>query len=313
MVKKLILVTGGLGFIGKHFVQRCLDLGHFVTNIDNQNYAADQFANKLFEEKDNYRFLKADIANLNHLPECDILVNFAAESHVDNSISDSLQFCHSNILGVQRLLELARAKSAFGAPHFLQISTDEVYGDIQEGQHTELSPLKPSNPYSSTKAAADMLVIGWARTYGLKYNIVRLTNNYGSNQYPEKLIPKSAWRMRRGLPALIHGDGTYVRSWLHVEDSVNAILTVLELGDKNIVYNVHGSCELQNIDVVKKIASYLNIPLEKAFKIIPNRVGQDVRYSLDDSKLRALGWRPKKIFDDELRNIVMTDDFRRFL
>jgi len=309
----LILVTGGLGFIGKHFVQRCLELGHFVTNVDNENYASDQFANRLFLEKDNYRFLKADIATLGHLPECDILVNFAAESHVDNSISDSRQFCHSNILGVQKLLELTRAKSSFGAPLFLQISTDEVYGDIKIGQHNELSPLKPSNPYASTKAAADMLVIGWARTYGLQYNIVRMTNNYGPNQYPEKLIPKSAWRMRRGLPALIHGDGTYIRSWLHVEDSVDAILTILEAGEKNIVYNIHGSCELQNIEVVKKIAGHLEISLDKAYRIIPNRVGQDIRYSLDDSKLRSLGWKPRRVFDDELRNIVMTDDFRRFL
>jgi len=312
MKKKLILVTGGLGFIGKNFIHRCLELGHFVSNVDILNYAADQYVNKLFEKNDNYRFVKADIAGLDYLPECDILVNFAAESHVDNSIASSYQFCHSNILGVQRLLELVRAKSSFGAPHFLQISTDEVYGDILTGQHTELSPLKPSNPYASTKAAADMLVIGWARTYGLQYNIIRMTNNYGLNQFPEKLIPKSAWRMRRGLPALIHGDGTFVRSWLHVEDSVSAILTVLEAGEKNTIYNVHGSCELQNIDVVKKIAVLLDTSLDKAFTIVPNRVGQDIRYSLDDSRLRKLGWSPTKVFDDELMNIVKYDDFKRF-
>jgi dTDP-glucose 4,6-dehydratase len=313
MNSKLILVTGGLGFIGKHFVKRCLDIGHFVTNVDVVNYAADNFANEEFMRESNYRHIKEDIANLGHLPESDFLVNFAAESHVDNSIADSRQFCHSNVLGVQRLLELVRAKSTQEAPLFVQISTDEVYGDVLAGCHAETAPLRPSNPYSATKAAADMLVIGWARTYDLRYNLVRMTNNYGSNQYPEKLIPKSAWRMRRNLPALMHGDGTYVRSWLHVEDSVEAILTIMKKGEPNTVYNVHGDTELPNIEVLSKLARIFNIPEEKAFKAVPNRVGQDVRYSLDDSRLRALGWKPARDFDEELKKIAISDEFRRFV
>lgn len=313
MKPKLILVTGGLGFIGKHFVKRCLETGHFVTNVDAVNYAADRLANEEFLAHANYRHLREDIANLSHLPESDFLVNFAAESHVDNSIADSRQFCHSNVIGVQRLLELVRAKSSREAPLFVQISTDEVYGDITSGRHTVADPLRPSNPYSATKAAADMLVIGWARTYGIRYNIVRMTNNYGSNQYHEKLIPKSAWRMRRGLPALMHGDGSYVRSWLHVEDSVDAILTIMERGEHNTIYNVHGDLELPNIEVLKRLARIYGIPEEKAFIAVPNRVGQDVRYSLDDSPLRALGWQPKRDFDTELAKIAREDDFKRFL
>jgi dTDP-glucose 4,6-dehydratase len=313
MKSKLFFVTGGLGFIGKHFVQRCLDMGHFVTNVDIVNYASDRFANETFKIYSNYRHIEEDIANLSHLPESDFLVNFAAESHVDNSIANNRQFCHSNILGVQRLLELTRAKSASGAPHFIQISTDEVYGDIVDGRHTESDPLRPSNPYSATKAAADMLVIGWARTYGLRYNIVRMTNNYGPNQYPEKLIPKSAWRMRRGLPAMMHGDGSYIRSWLHVEDSIDAILTIIEKGEPNTVYNVHGNCELPNIEVLRKIAVILMVPEKDAYYQMPNRVGQDVRYSLDDTRLRALGWKPVRDFDEEIKKIIEEDDFKRFL
>jgi dTDP-glucose 4,6-dehydratase len=313
MKSQLILVTGGLGFIGKHFVKRCLEAGHFVTNVDVVNYAADRFANEEFKAHGNYRHLKEDIANLGHLPESDFLINFAAESHVDNSIADSRRFCHSNIMGVQRLLELARAKSHREAPLFVQISTDEVYGDIANGRHSASDPLRPSNPYSATKAAADMFVIGWARTYGLRYVIVRMTNNYGPNQYPEKLIPKSAWRMRRGLPALMHGDGSYVRSWLHVEDSVEAILTIMERGEQNTIYNVHGDTELPNIEVLRMLARILDIPENEAFISVPNRVGQDVRYSLDDSPLRAIGWTPVREFDVEIAKIALADDFKRFI
>jgi dTDP-glucose 4,6-dehydratase len=310
---KIFMITGGLGFIGKHFVKKCLDSGHFVTNVDIVNYSADRYANEEFKTHPNYRHFESDIANLKHLPECDYLVNFAAESHVDNSIADNHQFCHSNILGVQRILELIRAKNKSEAPHFIQISTDEVYGDIVNGQHSENDPLRPSNPYSATKAAADMLVIGWARTYGISYNIIRMTNNYGSNQYPEKLIPKSAWRMRRGLKALMHGDGSYVRSWLHVEDSVEAIMTAIEKGEKNNVYNVHGNIELTNKEVLEKLAGLLKVAPENAYTAVANRVGQDVRYSLDDTKIRALGWSPRKSFDEELKKIVLQDDFKRFL
>ncbi len=310
---KIFTVTGGAGFIGKHFVKRLLDDGHYVTNIDVMNYAADRKVAQEFLDYEKYRHVEEDISNLRHLQECDYLVNFAAESHVDNSIASSREFCFSNFIGTHRLLELTRAKGPDDRPHFLQISTDEVYGDIKEGTHSEDDILKPSNPYSATKAAADMLVHGWARTYGIRYNIIRMTNNYGKHQYPEKLIPKSAGRMLRGKPALLQGNGTYYRNWLHAEDSVDAILTVIDKGEANRIYNVCGNAELQNIEVVRKIAAIIGIDESKAYKFVADRVGQDVRYSLDSSALHALGWVPRRNFDEELRKIIEAVDFHRFV
>lgn len=311
---KIFLVTGGLGFIGKHFVARCLKLGHFVTNVDIVNYAADRVMMNEFNGNPSYRHIREDTAALTHLPESDYVVNFAAESHVDNSIADNRQFCQSNFMGTQRLLELTRARYPHEAPLFIQISTDEVYGDITDGVHKETHPLRPSNPYSATKAAADMLVLGWARTYGVRYLIARMSNNYGLHQYPEKLIPKSFWRLQRGLPALMQGDGTYRRSWLHVEDTVDALLTMIEKGEPNTAYNIAGAVELPNIEVLRMIATIVKVPEDKAIQQVPNRVGQDLRYSLDDSRIRALGWKPKRTnMLEELRKIAFEIDFSRFL
>jgi len=310
---RIFLVTGGLGFIGKTFVQRCLDDGHYVTNVDIVNYAADRRANDAFHAYPRYRHIRHDIADLPYLSECDIVVNFAAESHVDNSIADSRAFCRTNFVGAQRLLELVRAKADADRPLFVQISTDEVYGDIADGAHSESDPPRPSNPYAATKAGADMLVLGWARTYGVTYNIVRMSNNYGMHQYPEKLIPKSSARLLRGKPAILHGSGTYYRSWLHVEDAVDAILSVVERGERNTIYNINGQIELQNIEVVRRIAAILGIPENEAYEFAPDRVGQDIRYKMDGTRIRALGWSPKRDFDAELKNIVTSFDFQRFI
>ena len=312
MKNDIVVVTGGLGFIGKYFVRRCLEDGHFVRNIDRMNYAADLAVNAELARFPNYRFMKADIRDLDFLPECDVFVNFAAESHVDNAISNSRNFCTANILGVQNLLELVRNKMAAERPRFIQISTDEVYGDISEGSHRENDMLVPSNPYAATKAAADMLVKSWGRTYGITWNIIRPTNNYGLHQYPEKLIPKSAWRMKRGLPAIMHGDGSYVRSWLHTEDTADAILTIIEKGEVNRIYNIGSDTELHNIDVLRAIAKLLDVPEQKAWITVEDRSGQDIRYSLDDRALRALGWRPRRRFIDELAIIVNGLDVSRF-
>jgi dTDP-glucose 4,6-dehydratase len=312
MERRVLIVTGGLGFIGKHFVRRCLELGNYVTNIDVMNYAADRVAMDELAQFENYRFIHQDIAKLDHIPEAEYIVNFAAESHVDNSIVNNRQFCQTNILGTQQLLELTRSRTS-AAPHFVQISTDEVYGDTIDGKHRETDPLRPSNPYSSTKAAADMLVLGWARTYGLDYNIVRMSNNYGPHQYPEKLIPRSVWRMSRGLSAIMHGDGSYVRSWLHVDDTVEALLTVLTKGEANTIYNVDGDTELTNIEVLRRIARIFNLPTEDSFRSVKNRVGQDVRYSMDGSRIRALGWKATRDFDESLRAIAATVDPDRFV
>ena len=309
----IILVTGGLGFIGKHFVRRCLENGWFVRNIDKVSYAADLKAMAEFDAHPNYRLLKTDVAECDFLPESDVIVNFAAESHVDNAITSNKHFCETNFLGTQNMLERVRHKQEKERPLFIQISTDEVYGDTSEGKHSETDLLIPSNPYSATKASADMLVKSWGRTYGIDWNILRPTNNYGEQQYPEKLIPKSAWRMQRDQPALMHGDGSYVRSWLHAEDTVDAILTVIEHGTRNKVYNVGSQTELRNIQVLRAIAEHLGVPEESAFVSTGNRAGQDIRYSLDDSRLRALGWTQKKDFFEELPKIVDTFDFMRFV
>lgn len=309
---EIFIVTGGLGFIGKHFVRRCLDDGRYIKNFDSLSYAADRQAMREFEDHPNYRFYEADIRSLDFLPECDVIINFAAESHVDNAISSNRKFCDSNFMGVQNLLELVRMKQEAERPLFVQISTDEVYGDIIDGKHSESDTLVPSNPYSATKAAADMLVKSWGRTYGLDYRILRPTNNYGPHQYPEKLIPKSAWRMQRGLPAIMHGDGSYSRSWLHVEDTVSAVLLAIQNGAPQRIYNINGNIELQNIDVLRAIAKTLEVPENRAWQPYGDRIGQDLRYSLDDSAVRALGWAPTRDFFAELPEIIQTLDPLRF-
>lgn len=308
----IVIVTGGLGFIGKHFVRRCLSKGWFVKNIDKVSYAADLKAKAEFEAHPNYRLFNTDVAKVDFLPECDLLVNFAAESHVDNAITSNRRFVETNVLGTQNLLELVRQKHVNERPLFLHISTDEVYGDIHNGKHSETDRLVPSNPYSATKAAADMLVVSWGRTYQMPWIIVRPTNNYGEHQYPEKLIPKSTARMKRGLPATMHGDGSYVRSWLHAEDTVDALMAIIEKGERNSIYNAGSNIELKNIEVLRAIAKCVGMPEEKAWVATVDRSGQDVRYSLDDARLKALGWMPKREFLKELPKIVATTDVTRF-
>lgn len=313
MQSRIFAVTGGLGFIGKHFVRHCLEGGHWVINVDMINYAADRVVRREFDQAKNYTFIHSRLEELPFLPECDVIVNFAAESHVDNSISDNLRFCQSNILGTQRLLELVRAKERAERAVFVHISTDEVYGDIAQGRHSESDCLRPSNPYSATKAAADMLVVGWGRTYDIDFRIVRMSNNYGPHQYPEKLIPKSCMRMQRRLPALMHGDGSYIRSWLHVRDAVQAIMTVIEHGKPSSVYNVCGDTELPNIEVLRRLARLHDLSEREAILPVPNRVSQDIRYSMDDSAVRGLGWAPVVGFDEGLRELVNSFDRTRFI
>ena len=197
---KIVYITGCMGFMGSYFTQKCLDKGWKVFGIDKLTYAANNDLALRFQMTKNFRFQKIDIKDLDHLYDCDYVVNFAAESHVGNSIVDSSDFINTNILGVQNLLELIRHKqdNAVSRPALIHISTDEVYGDIVEGKHTEKDILLPSNPYSASKAAADMLILAWARTYGVNYNILRPTNNYGIGQYPEKLIPLSVKNLMRG-------------------------------------------------------------------------------------------------------------------
>jgi dTDP-glucose 4,6-dehydratase len=243
------------------------------------------------------------------LYECDYIINTAAETHVGNSISNATDFLKSNIDGVYNILELIKnyRQETSTKPILLHFSTDEVYGDISDGDHTELDTLRPSNPYSATKAAADMLIMAWSRTYKLPYVIVRPTNNYGVGQYVEKLIPKTCKYINIGKKIPLHNNGTSLRNWLHVEDTADAIITIIESGVKNEIYNIAGGFEQSNINTVKSIFSVYNINEEDINEYIDfsySRPGEDVRYALDDSKLRKLGWMPKRTFSESISKIV---------
>jgi len=306
---KVVYVTGCLGFIGAYVTRRCLRKGWMVYGIDKCTYAADRNLLREFRSHDNFRFEEADIKDLTYLRDCDYVINVAAESHVGNSIIDSKEFISSNIVGVQNLLDLIRHKpeNCSRRPVFLHFSTDEVYGDIIGDAHVETDVLKPSNPYAASKAAADMLVLAWARTYGIDYNIVRPTNNYGIGQYPEKLIPLSIKNLQRKMKIRLHNDGAPIRNWLHADDTAAAVIAVIEEGEKNQVYNIAGGFEQTNAETVKKIIqNYYDKSIDwreyTDFSYV--REGQDVRYALDDSKLRALGWAPQRDFDEEIIKIV---------
>jgi len=308
-MKKIVYVTGCLGFIGSYVTETLLNEGWYVMGVDKCTYAADIKLIKSFMSKyPNFSFMKEDINDLKFLYECDYVINCAAETHVGNSITNSDDFVHSNIGGVHHLLELIRnyRQESGKVPTLLHFSTDEVYGDIAVGAHTELDILHPSNPYSATKAAGDMLITAYARTYGIPYVIVRPTNNYGCGQYVEKLIPKACKYLMLDKPIPLHNMGKPVRNWLHAQDTADAVLLIVEKGVVNEIYNICGGFEQSNLETVTKIIKlvkgtdqwepYVN------FGVV--RAGQDVRYALDDSKLRALGWSPKVKFDEELWNIT---------
>lgn len=289
--KKRVMVTGGLGFIGSYFVEQLLNKGYHVINVDKMTYASRK--NLGFEKKKNYEFLKEDICNLEELPvNLDYIVNFAAESHVDNSIKANELFFESNIRGVYNLLELIRAKDPSDRPIFIQVSTDEVYGDILEGSSIESDKLNPSNPYSASKAAAEELIRGWGRTYGLKYKICRSSNNFGFGQYPEKLIAKTINFASRNMKMTVHGDGSYKREWTYVGDNCDAIALVMEKGANGEVYNISSGEMLTNVDIVKMVLKAMGKP-ENFYEFVENRMGQDIRYSVNSDKIKKLGWAPK--------------------
>ena len=311
---KIVYVTGCLGFIGSYVTRLCLKRGWYVKGVDKMTYASNKHLLTEFNKYKNFSFVKDDINNLDFLYECDYIINTAAETHVGNSIVKSDDFVHSNINGVHNLLELIRNYRAEGksVPILIHFSTDEVYGDISEGMHTEEHLLKPSNPYSATKAAADQLILAWARTYDLPYVIVRPTNNYGIGQYVEKLIPKAIKYLQLGRKIPLHNNGTPVRTWLHAEDTARAILTIIDNNKVNEIYNISGGFEQTNLETIKKILKlYKNPDIYSNVDLTYSRPGQDIRYSLDDSKLRSLGWKPQMNFDTELHDIVKyyTDKF----
>lgn len=299
---KKVVVTGHRGFIGTHLTSSLLLHKYSVYGIDKLSYCS----NNYYEDLNNQVF--KDIKDIDFLPDCDIIFNLAAESHVDNSINSSDSFFNSNLLGVKNLLELISTKPSFKAnpPLLVHFSTDEVYGDIEKGSHTESSILKPSNPYAASKAAADLLIESWARTYNIRYIIVRPTNNYGTLQYIEKLIPLSIECLKRGKKIPLHNNGTPVRTWLHVEDCVSAVMYIIKNQlPENTIYNISSNFELPNNIVVEKIVKFLkdSNSIEQFVNYTYDRPGQDIRYSLNDNKLRSFGWTEVKNFDEELRNI----------
>jgi len=293
------LVTGGRGFIGSHFVEKALHRGDVVVDIDKMGYASS--INLPWDNHPNYTFIKADISEIQHLPSCDVIVNFAAESHVDNSIKSSDVFVKSNIIGVHNLLELVRGKPSYDRPLFFHISTDEVYGDRSEGLFTELDKLAPSNPYSATKAAAEMLVLSYARTYNIDYVITRSSNNYGERQFEEKLIPKCIASIKNNKKIPIHGDGSYIRDWTYVKDNVDGIFTVLDSGIKNDIFNIAAENYMTNLEVAKTILNWFDKD-ESLIQFVENRWGQDLRYAVSSDKLRNLGWKPQ--YENGLHNWI---------
>jgi dTDP-glucose 4,6-dehydratase len=306
---KVVYITGCLGFIGSYVTRTCLKRGWYVKGVDKMTYAANKELLHEFNQYENFSFVNSDINDLKFLYDCDYVINTAAETHVGNSISNSDDFVHSNIDGVHHLLELIRnyRQENGKTPVFLHFSTDEVYGDIEDGAHTESDLLKPSNPYSATKAAADMLVLAWGRTYKLPYIIVRPTNNYGIGQYVEKLIPKACKYLKLGRKIPLHNHGTPIRNWLHAQDTANAVITIIESGNINEIYNISGGFEQSNLDTIKKLLILYNInenDIDNYVDFSCTRPGQDVRYALDDSKLKSIGWSAQAKFDNELIDIV---------
>lgn len=307
-MSKVVYVTGCLGFIGSYVTEACLIHGWHVIGVDKMTYAAQPEKLTQFTGwgPNRFKFIHSDINDLDRLYDCDYIINTAAETHVDNSIISSKEFLHSNVNGVHRLLELIRSKENYRKPTLLHFSTDEVYGDIVEGSHTEKDLLKPSNPYSATKAAADMHILAWNRTFNVPYVIVRPTNNYGIGQYAEKLIPKACKLLTMGKKIPLHNYGQPHRIWLHAQDTANAVIAIINAGVENEIYNISGNCELKNIDVVSKIVKAMGLKGDAVSycDFTYNREGQDVRYSLDDSKLRKLGWTNNCSLDKELPEVV---------
>jgi dTDP-glucose 4,6-dehydratase len=297
-----ILVTGGAGFIGSAYVRRRLEShpGDSVRVLDKLTYAGRR---ENVEGLERCELVEADIADRDAVRAaaegCDAIVNFAAETHVDRSIETPGEFIQTDVYGTFILLEAARDA---GIRH-LQISTDEVYGSIDDGSFTEASPLDPSSPYSASKAGGDLLVGAFGHTYGSDSLIVRASNNYGPRQYPEKLIPLCILNALAGDPLPVYGDGMQVRNWLWVDDFASAIDTVLERGEAGQVYNVGGPQELANIDVVKRILELTGRD-DSLINYVTDRPGHDRRYSLSAEKTHALGWEAKVHFDEGIERVV---------
>jgi len=297
-----LLVTGGAGFIGSAFVRRVLEQ-HSVTTVtvlDKLTYAGNLANLEPIATDPRYRFVRGDIADAELVDELaagvDVIVNFAAESHVDRSIEQPDAFIQTDVYGTFVLLEAARRHRH---ARYLQISTDEVYGHVPHGSSTEDDPLRPRSPYSASKAGGDLLVGAYHATYGLPTLLTRASNNFGPYQYPEKVVPLFITNAVDDEPVPLYGDGLQVRDWLYVEDHCDALETVLARGEPGETYNIGGNNELTNLELTRTILQLMGKPMALV-RSVPDRAGHDRRYSVDTSKLRALGWKPAHAFDEAL-------------
>ncbi|MCX7983466.1 MAG: dTDP-glucose 4,6-dehydratase [Bacteroidetes bacterium] len=305
-----ILVTGGAGFIGSNFIRYMLSKypTYKIVNVDKLTYAGNLENLKDVCDNVHYHFEKIDICDREKIERCidhygvDVIINFAAESHVDRSILGASEFVQTNIVGTSVLLDVAKGKNI---QRFVQISTDEVYGSLgPTGYFTEETPLHPNSPYSASKAAADMLALAYHHTHKLPVLITRCSNNYGPYQFPEKLIPLMIANALDGKPLPVYGDGQNVRDWLHVHDHCSAIDVVLHNGIVGEVYNIGGNNEKKNIEIVKLILHYLGKP-EALITFVKDRPGHDRRYAIDSSKIRKqLGWKPRYTFEQGIRETI---------
>lgn len=321
---KNILVTGGAGFIGSNFVQYILEEKDdvFLVNLDLLTYAGNLENLKDLETDTRYQFVKGDIRDRELVSrlfdeyDFDTVVHFAAESHVDRSITDPEVFLTTNVLGTQVLLDAAKAhwklepdnkysREYRAGVRYLQVSTDEVYGALgKTGMFTEATPLSPNSPYSASKASADLLVRAYYHTYGLPVNITRCSNNYGPYQFPEKLIPLMIHNAQQDIPLPVYGDGMQIRDWLHVKDHCVAILDTLERGRLGEVYNIGGNHEKANLEIVRLILNELQKP-ESLITYVQDRPGHDRRYAIDNTKIRSeLGWQPSYTFEQGIHETI---------
>ena len=296
---RTILVTGGAGFIGSNFV-RYMQEKCKITVVDALKYGSN-----LNNLKDlDIKFVKGNICDYKLMTELiknvDAIINFAAESHVDRSISGPFPFIESNIVGTYTILEAMRKVNP--EVKLVHISTDEVYGDIKEGSFKEDDPLKPSSPYSASKASSDMLILSYVRTYDLNAIITRCTNNFGPYQFPEKLIPKAIIRVNMDKKIPIYGTGKNIRDWIYVLDHCEAISLVLNKGEKGEIYNISSGNEKNNLEVANEILKLLG--KKNLIEFVEDRPGHDVRYALDSSKIRKLGWSPRYSFKEALKETI---------
>ncbi len=295
-----VLVTGGCGFIGSHFVKRLAAAGENVAVLDKLTYSG----NRANLEGVEHEFFHGDIADPEAVARagagCEAVVNFAAETHVDRSILEAGEFIRTDVVGTHVLLEWARATGA----RLVQVSTDEVYGDVPPGVSSrEDDPLRPSSPYAASKAGGDLQVLAYVRTYGVAASITRGSNTYGPFQYPEKVVPLFITNALDGDSLPVYGDGRQTRDWLHVEDHCAAVELVLRAGEAGEVYNVGARNELENIEVTRRIVELTGAD-PSIVRHVTDRPGHDRRYSLDSAKIAALGWRPERTFDDGLAETV---------